>query len=56
MYVIWYFVSYSREGILFSLTPMEDPNNPEGPPPNMGYLEILSEFTAKLMKQDKKVV
>ncbi|XP_072033672.1 cohesin subunit SA-1-like isoform X2 [Amphiura filiformis] len=45
-----------KEGILFGLTPIEDPNNPDGPPPNLGYLEILSEFTAKLMKQDKKVV
>ncbi|XP_033127030.1 cohesin subunit SA-2-like isoform X1 [Anneissia japonica] len=45
-----------REGIVFSLTPIEDRQNPGGPPPNIGYLDILSEFTAKLMKQDKKTV
>ncbi|XP_022098591.1 cohesin subunit SA-2-like isoform X2 [Acanthaster planci] len=45
-----------KEGIHFSLTPMEDTNNPEGPPPNIGYLEILAEFTTKLMKMDKKTV
>lgn len=45
-----------REGIVFSLTPMEDHNNPGGPPPNLSFLEILSEFTSKLMRQDKKTV
>ena len=35
---------------------MEDANNEDGPPPNLGYLEILSEFTTKLMKIDKKTV
>ncbi|XP_071839259.1 cohesin subunit SA-1-like isoform X2 [Apostichopus japonicus] len=45
-----------REGIQFSLTPIEDPANPGGPPPNLGYLEILTEFSSKLLKLDKKTV
>ena len=50
MYVI------SREGILFSLTPLENPEDAAMPPPNLAFLEILHEFTSKLMKQDKRVV
>ncbi|XP_071950467.1 cohesin subunit SA-2-like isoform X2 [Antedon mediterranea] len=45
-----------KEGIMFSLTPLEDRQNPGGPPPNIGYLDVLSEFTTKLMKLDKKTV
>lgn len=45
-----------REGILFSVNPMENPNDPTGPPPNIAFLEIVTEFTNKLLKQDKKVV
>jgi cohesin complex subunit SA-1/2 len=45
-----------REGILFSVNPLENPNDPTGPPPNLPFLEILSEFTNKLLKQDKRVV
>jgi len=45
-----------REGILVAVTPMENPNDPTGPPPNLPFLEILAEFTNKLLKQDKKVV
>jgi len=45
-----------REGIYFSVTPMENPDDPAGPPPNLAFLEILCEFTNKLMKQDKKVI
>jgi len=45
-----------REGILFSVTPMENPDDPTGPPPNLPFLEIVTEFTNKLLKQDKKVV
>lgn len=45
-----------REGILFSVNPLENPNDPTGPPPNLAFLEILSEFTNKLLKQDKRVV
>ncbi len=35
---------------------MENPDDPTGAPPNLPFLEILSEFTNKLLKQDKKVV
>ncbi len=45
-----------REGILVSVNPLENPEDPTGPPPNLPFLEILSEFTNKLLKQDKKVV
>jgi len=36
--------------------PIENPDNPAGSPPNLAFLEILTEFTGKLLKQDKKVV
>ncbi|XP_041483045.1 cohesin subunit SA-1-like isoform X3 [Lytechinus variegatus] len=45
-----------KEGIQFSLTPLEDPTNEYAPPPNVGYLEILTEFSSKLMRQDKRTV
>jgi len=45
-----------REGILLAVNPLENPNDPTGPPPNLAFLEILSEFTNKLLKQDKRVV
>lgn len=45
-----------REGILYSVNPLENPNDPTGPPPNLAFLEITAEFTNKLLKQDKKVV
>ena len=45
-----------REGILVSVNPMENNDDPSGPPPNLPFLEILTEFTNKLLKQDKKVV
>ncbi|GIY75962.1 cohesin subunit SA-1 [Caerostris extrusa] len=45
-----------REGILFTVTPIENPADPLGPPPNLAFLEILTEFTNKLMKLDKRVV
>lgn len=51
-----FFVFLFREGILFSLTPLTNPNDPKGIPPNLAFLEILCEFTNKLMKQDKKTV
>ncbi|KAK7091059.1 hypothetical protein V1264_010775 [Littorina saxatilis] len=44
-----------REGIVFSMTQAE--NAPPGtPPPNLSFMEVLCEFTNKLMKQDKKTV
>lgn len=45
-----------REAILFALTPLENADDPTGPPPNSAFLEIATEFTNKLLKQDKKVV
>lgn len=36
-----------------SVTPRSDPSSP---PPNLMFLEIMSEFTNKLLKQDKRVV
>ncbi|KAG8222244.1 hypothetical protein J437_LFUL001442 [Ladona fulva] len=45
-----------REGILFSVDPLENPQDPTGPPLNLPFLEILTEFTNKLLKQDKRVV
>lgn len=45
-----------REGILFAVNPLENPADPTGPPPNLAFLEILTEFTNKLLKQDKRVV
>lgn len=46
-----------REGILFAVQQTEGvPEDPSSPPPNLAFLEILSEFTNKLLKQDKRVV
>jgi cohesin complex subunit SA-1/2 len=46
-----------RQGILFAVSSQDGAEvDPTGPPPNLSYLEILSEFTNKLLKQDKKVV
>ena len=42
--------------ILVAVNPLENPNDPAGAPPNIAFLEILTEFTGKLLKQDKKVV
>lgn len=45
-----------RAGILFAVSAAENPEDPTLPPPNLPFLEILSEFTNKLLKQDKKLV
>ena len=45
-----------QEGILVAVNPLENPADPTGPPPNLAFLEILTEFSNKLLKQDKKVV
>ena len=37
------------------MNPLENPDDPAGAPPNLAFLEILTEFTGKLLKQDKKV-
>ena len=39
-----------------AVNPIENPEDPAGAPPNLAFLEILTEFTGKLLKQDKKVV
>lgn len=46
-----------RAGILFAVSGGENSSDdPTGPPQNLPFLEILSEFTNKLLKQDKRVV
>jgi len=45
-----------REGILVAVDPLENPLDPAGAPPNLPFLEFLTEFTNKLLKQDKKVL
>ncbi|XP_032681391.1 cohesin subunit SA-2-like isoform X2 [Odontomachus brunneus] len=46
-----------RSGILFAITPPDNiKQNLTGLPPNLPFLEILSEFTNKLLVQDKRVV
>ncbi|XP_065166876.1 cohesin subunit SA-1 isoform X2 [Atheta coriaria] len=45
-----------RAGILFAVGGGENLDDPTGPPPNLPFLEILMEFTNKLLKPDKKVV
>ena len=42
--------------ILVAVNSLENPEDPAGAPPNLAFLEILTDFTAKLLKQDKKVV
>ncbi|XP_014668076.1 PREDICTED: cohesin subunit SA-1-like isoform X2 [Priapulus caudatus] len=48
--------SLHREGIIFALSPLENPDDPRGPPPNIAFLDLMCEFSNKLMKQDKKTV
>merc|ERR1711902_316553 len=48
--------SLHQEGILVAVNPLENPDDPNAPPPNLAFLEILTEFSNKLLKQDKKVV
>ncbi|XP_066268081.1 cohesin subunit SA-1-like isoform X2 [Branchiostoma lanceolatum] len=45
-----------KEGIVFAITPLDDPNDKEGPPPYLSFLEILAEFSPKVMKQDRKTI
>ena len=44
-----------REGILFSLSGM-DSNDVSTTPANLSFLDVLAEFTSKLIKQDKRAV
>lgn len=48
--------AFHREGIHFTFNTIENPDDPMGPPPNIPFLEIISEFSNKLLKQDKKIV
>lgn len=45
-----------RAGILYAVSGNEIGEDPTGPPANLPFLEILTEFTNKLLKQDKRVV
>lgn len=44
-----------RAGILFAVSE-NNSDDPTVPPTNLPFLEILMEFTNKLLKQDKRVV
>lgn len=43
-----------REGVLFAVSETFD--DPASAPPNLPFLEILMEFTNKLLKQDKRMM
>ncbi|XP_026468495.1 cohesin subunit SA-1-like [Ctenocephalides felis] len=45
-----------RSGILFSVTAVDECDDPTRAPSRLPFLEILNEFTNKLLKQDKRVV
>lgn len=46
-----------RAGILFAAQAgSEQTDDPTAPPPKLLFLEIINEFTNKLLKQDKRVV
>lgn len=44
-----------RDGIEFAFK-YQNPRGPEFPPTNLAFLEVLSEFSSKLIRQDKKTV
>ncbi len=48
-------LSYIRDGIEFAFK-YQNPRGPEFPPINLAFLEVLSEFSSKLIRQDKKTV
>lgn len=48
-------IALHRAGILFAVT-QDDSDNPMAAPVCLPFLEILNEFTNKLLKQDKRVV
>uniref|UniRef100_A0AAZ3P8A3 Cohesin subunit SA n=1 Tax=Oncorhynchus tshawytscha TaxID=74940 RepID=A0AAZ3P8A3_ONCTS len=43
------------DGIEFAFK-YQNPHGAEFPPPNLAFLEVLSEFSSKLLRQDKKTV
>uniref|UniRef100_A0A672JPK3 Cohesin subunit SA n=1 Tax=Salarias fasciatus TaxID=181472 RepID=A0A672JPK3_SALFA len=44
-----------KDGIEFAFK-FQNPRGPEFPPLNLAFLEVLSEFSSKLIRQDKKTV
>uniref|UniRef100_A0A8C1RPJ3 Cohesin subunit SA n=1 Tax=Cyprinus carpio TaxID=7962 RepID=A0A8C1RPJ3_CYPCA len=44
-----------KDGIEFAFK-YQNPKGPEYPPPNLAFLEVLCEFSSKLLRQDKKTV
>ncbi|XP_036409818.1 cohesin subunit SA-1a [Megalops cyprinoides] len=44
-----------KDGIEFAFK-YQNPKGVEYPPPNLAFLEVLSEFSSKLLRQDKKTV
>ncbi|KAG9334166.1 hypothetical protein JZ751_009079, partial [Albula glossodonta] len=44
-----------KDGIEFAFK-YQNPKGAEFPPPNLAFLEVLSEFSSKLLRQDKKTV
>uniref|UniRef100_A0A667ZZD1 Cohesin subunit SA n=1 Tax=Myripristis murdjan TaxID=586833 RepID=A0A667ZZD1_9TELE len=44
-----------KDGIEFAFK-YQNPRGPEFPPINLAFLEVLSEFSSKLLRQDKKTV
>lgn len=49
------FFFYFRDGIEFAFK-YQNQKGQEYPPPNLAFLEVLSEFSSKLLRQDKKTV
>lgn len=50
-------IALHRAGILFAVTHSNElVDDPTSSPPCLLFLEILNEFTNKLLKQDKRVV
>lgn len=46
---------YCRDGIEFAFK-YQNQKGQDYPPPNLAFLEVLSEFSSKLLRQDKKTV
>ncbi|XP_036421335.1 cohesin subunit SA-1-like [Colossoma macropomum] len=44
-----------KDGIEFAFK-LPNPKGPDWPPPNLAFLEVLCEFSSKLLRQDKKTV
>lgn len=55
LFIFKLMLCFYREGIVFSLH-VDEHHDLSTPPPNLSFLEVICEFTNKLMKQDKKVV